>query len=372
MFLAIVDSGLHYFHPLQYMQTRRYLPLEHNPLVSKVPVYFHGSGSPDVLVLGSSLPMEAIARYDAQLFGQRGGDDIDNFRRYTRGRYLERLLSQHSHRAVSVFNLTCVACMVSDACQLLRKSIEAGKIPKMVIYGIGPRDFMDNLAPEAGKSAVFQVLANQRSLNDLKEMKADLSEIADFMGSAISYFYRVKADYRAMLVFSVCDALDRPADLFEARVQARATNASTSPVVPGANQSRIKSIAQVPTAKPADQFKDLSEWNERYNPANPKRFARERASFKRLQTLCRENAIQLVVVNMPLTREHKALVPAGLYSQYRTELAELGSQAGIQLIDLDCTEQFGLADFCDSAHPNGAGGKKIQDLIVAALPSTPI
>ncbi len=83
-------------------------------------------------------------------------------------------------------------------------------------------------------------------------------------------------------------------------------------------------------------------------------------------TTCKKNGIRMIVVNMPITKENRTLIPGKLYARYQNEICGLPAQFGDELIDLDSNEAFQLSDFYDSAHVNAQGGKKVQDLMVSS------
>lgn len=347
--------------PLQYIKTKRYVPLEQNPLVSKLPAFFDSNTRPQLLVLGSSLPMEAIARYDAEYTGSFDEKNLDAVRKYTGASYLEHLIAEKNGTSMTAFNLTCVACMASDAELILRRVIEAGRAPQIVIFGIGPRDFIDNIVPAVGKTPVCRLLTNRITLPEIISQVRPLDETRDLLMGQLVYLYKVRGDYKTMLTGWACDLLSHPADLYESNQMAKIEKQQIQTELPEtAVSSPIK-----PSAK-RSQFADLPEWKERYLPANFERFEKEKASFENMLATCKKNGIRMIVVNMPLTNENKKLIPDKLYARYQNEICKLPAQFGDELIDLDSNKAFQLSDFYDSAHVNSQGGKKVQDLMVSS------
>lgn len=347
--------------PLQYIKTTRYVPLEQNPLVSKLPAFFDSNKRPQLLVLGSSLPMEAIARYDAQFTGSFDENNLDAVRKYTGASYLEHLIAEKNGTSMTAFNLTCVACMASDAELILRRVVEAGRAPQIVIFGIGPRDFIDNIVPAVGKTPVSKLLTNRITLPEIVTQARPLEETRELLIGQLVYLYKVRGDYKTMLTGWACDLLSHPADLYESNQLAKIAKQQTQTT---AQETAVKS-STLPAPKPS-QFADLPEWKERYLPANFERFEKEKASFENMLATCKKNGIRMIVVNMPLTSENKKLIPDKLYSRYRSEICKLPAQFGDELIDLDSNKAFQLSDFYDSAHVNSQGGKKVQDLMVSS------
>ena len=362
--LFVCMVGLNWFiqtvKPLQYIKTTRYVPLEQNPLVSKFPAFFDSKERPQLLVLGSSLPMEAIARYDAEFTGSFDEKNLNTVRTYTGARYLEHLIAEKNGAAIKAFNLTCVACMASDADLILRRVVEAGRAPQIVVFGIGPRDFIDNIVPAVGKTPVCQLLSNRVTLAELFSQPRSFDETRDLLLGQLVYPYKVRSDYKTMLTGWACDLLSHPADLFESNQLAKIEQQQAPvPTVKGADKSS-SSIGPKPS-----QFADLPEWKERYLPANFDRFEKEKTSFQNMLALCKKNGINLIVVNMPITNENKKLIPEKLYARYKNEICKMPAQYGNEMLDLDANEAFQLSDFYDSAHMNAHGGKKVQELMVS-------
>lgn len=370
--------------PLQYIKTTRYVPLEQNPLVSKLPAFFDAKERPELLVLGSSLPMEAIARYDAEYTGSFNEKSLNEVRQYTGAKYLEHLIEQKNGTKLSAFNLTCVACMASDAELILRRAIDAGRSPKIVIFGMGPRDFIDNVAPPAGKSPVCQLLSNRTTLPEIFSEVRTLDETRDLLLGQLVYLYKVRTDYKTMLTGWACDLLAHPADLYESNQLAKlskkaaeekgiAVAASPAQDQTAASEIKTREVCKIDqendqssTEQKRAQFADLPEWRERYLPANVDRFEKEKASFQKMLDTCKKKGIRMIVVNMPITNENKEIIPRKLFERYQNEVCTMPAQYGDEMLDLDGSGAFQLSDFYDSAHVNAQGGKKVQDLMVSS------
>ncbi len=363
--LIVCIVGLNWFiqvvKPLQYIQTTRYVPLEQNPLVSKLPAFFDSKVRPQLLVLGSSLPMEAIARYDAEYTGSFDEKNLNAVRKYTGARYLEHLIAQKNGAPVTAFNLTCVACMASDAELILRRVVEAGRAPQIVVFGMGPRDFIDNIVPAVGKTPVCQLLSNRITLSEIFSQSRPLDETRDLLLGQLVYLYKVRGDYKTMLTGWACDLFSHPADLFESQQLAKI--AQKEEVLTSTETGNKAS----PSIEPkSSQFADLGEWKERYLPANFERFEKEKTSFQNMLAICKKNGIRMIVVNMPITQKNRKLIPEKLYARYQSEICTMPALYGDELIDLDANDAFQLSDFYDSAHLNAQGGKKVQDLMVSS------
>jgi hypothetical protein len=199
LLLAIFDASLIKLRPLQYITDLRFIPLDQHPIVSKLLVYMESSDEANILLLGSSLPMCAVAEYDEKLYGAPRCSDATQLRRYLGAKFLEQQLSKKLNRPVRAVNLSIMACMASDMYIILEKSLEAGKKPDSAILCIAPRDFVDNLIQPIGRTPPFEILQDWRSLGDVLRRDIPLVESRYLLISAVWYYYRVKVDYRTVL-----------------------------------------------------------------------------------------------------------------------------------------------------------------------------
>ncbi len=365
--LLAVDYAICTFRPLKHVKAIQYLPLDQNPVVSKIPEFFDSSIKPDALVLGSSLPMTAIAYCDYQYAGEPDATKIGQVRVYTRARYLQDHLNQLLNRPINVFNLSCYGCMASEAYLLLSRAIDDNRKPAYVFYGIAPRDFVDNSVPPVGETPVYEVLADWRCVNDIFARNLNPAEIFDLCIRRLWYYYRVKADYRTLLTAFSCDFLNHPATLYQASHQiADKEEIAAALQASGSVCTALEAKSDSAEKRPID---NLTEYKSRYNPANFQRYREELSYFQKLAMSCQKNNIRLVVFNMPLMASNKKLLDTKLYQKYLADTAEITKQSGGTYIDLDVPGVYSQNDFLDSAHLNATGGKKLQDNLLNQIGS---
>lgn len=382
--LLFFDIEIATVRPLKYLPITKFILLDQNPIVAKVPEFLSSNAKPDILVLGSSLPMTAIAHCDSKFVGGIDIKNLESVRSYTKARYLEHLIEKQCGHKVSVANLTCVACMASDATLILSKALDAGKIPKLVLYGIAPRDLIDNSVPEIGKTPAFEVLADWKCLKDLLDSHVSIIDIRDFVISTIWHYYKVKADYRTFFMYMACNWLNRPSSIYAATrgsFQQGEGEAKAAQTYGQAGQPELVAItaakaentlkAKLPALKHAkipDLIKaDLLYYDDRYNPPNFKRLNEELKHLEKMTNLCQERGVELVVFNMPITQWNKQLISSRLYELYMNGINDSCRRRHTKLVDLDDEQAFTIEDFYDSAHTNYRGGKKIQDKLISAL-----
>lgn len=363
VFLFAADYALETIQPFKYVSNWKYRPLNHNPVVSKIPKFLNGKDNADVLIMGCSLPMTAIAAYDEKYIGVPKVEDVEALRTYTQARYLQSLFQQKRVENAKIYNLTCVGCMASDADLLLTKTLALKKKPDLIVYGIGPRSFVDNTISE--NTAISQVLTSWKSLPDIVDPKMSWSQRGDIIISSLWRFYSDKNDYRNFLSALSCDKTDRCPTIFAASQRYAAEKAQGKQLTM-AEPAEAK-LEEVP-GKVNDKLKvDLALYNMRYNPPNFAQFEDQKIKFENFAKRCKQENIKLLVVAMPLTEQNQDLLDRKLLQKYTSELPQISQQNEAAYLDLNDGKTFLPTDFEDSVHTNASGGKKVQDKIVGAL-----
>jgi hypothetical protein len=350
-FVLVANFALSSLHPFRLIRTKAVVPIEEDGFVKKFPAFFHSSQRPDIVVLGSSLPMWAIVYADAAINPKLKLVNFDSVRQYSKAKYLEGLLEHKYGEHLSVANLAVAGSMASDAHLILDRCIKENKTPKVVVFGMGPRDFMDNLVPDIGQSPTFRLFRHSMSVLDLLSYGLRPAQLKENILDMCLYLYEHRTDCQNVLA----SAISNPSSLL--------TNIQAS------NDEQCEGDRCEDSLLHAPYVNDLQAWHNRYNPANFMRLKQETNHFSKLLQLCRDQQIKLIVVNMPLTAENKQQLPAGMLEFYHQQICSLPKLFGATFIDLDTDQRFNHADFCDSAHLNASGGKKAQDSLVAALPN---
>lgn len=350
--LLAVDALLLLFRPLQYVTGLSFIPRDQHPLVAKLPVYLASREHTNLLILGSSLPMCAIGLYDGKCFGEPDLDETFGLRRYLGARYLEQELSRKYGHSIKAVNLTIISCMISDIYIILENSIGARKKPDRVLLCLAPRDFVDNTVRSIGQTPAFEHLQDWKSLKEVFQSGASISERRDLLVARLWYYYRVKVDYRTMITQNCANFLHRPLSLYLG-----------SQAVAGSKQAdRITSPQQ-----PIGDNYDLL-YAQRYKPPNFRRFELEKEYFEKLLALCLNEKIQCIVVNMPVSASHQAILDAKLNRLYIEEGKKLCEKYGALYFDFN-DQEFLNKDFSDGFHLNDTGSEKFQKRLVRSLVS---
>jgi RNase H-fold protein (predicted Holliday junction resolvase) len=372
--LALVDAAVLTFRPLKYIHTTKFIPIDQNPIISKIPEFLANDKKPEVIVLGSSLPMVALGYADLT-YGPIPDFQL-NVRTYTKARYFTHCLNQQmslknsSNGKITVGNLTVSGCMISDAYLILERTLAEHKIPKMVIIGIAPRDFIDNVMPACGQTPAFEVLANWTGFDDILRNDVSLADGTNYILDRLWYFYRTKTDYRFLAVTWTADILNRPVSFYDAIKKEKEKQEASKITALNLNIAAIVSDG-IKNGKSTDAFAEsIDIYKMRYNPPNFNRYKQELRYFEKLLSLCKNKQIACIVVNMPITNENKQLLNAQLFQKYSKDTSLLTqSYNNAQYIDLDADNTFVNTDFEDCVHVNEIGAKKVVDKLVKRINS---
>lgn len=269
--------------------------------------------SPDVLILGSSLAMCAIATADYSLMQKPYPLFFSaDFTTYCDA----KCIRQEVGLPLSFFNYSCPGYLISHDLQLLAEVLSKGS-PKLIVIMVAPRDFIDNLlyaqdSPRSESEPVEKAIARLLRL------------------------YAVRGDF---------------AYLFKKYIRSIYENRSI------AWQAVLsKRTIDTPLSK-YEMYEDEATYMHRYNPLNWKRYKVQVQCFELMLANCRSKKVPVLVVNMPLPQFNLKLLEPDFYRQYMDMLQEKAKYYGADFLDLQSGD-YTAADFRDYAHLRHTGGLK--------------
>jgi hypothetical protein len=291
--------------------------------------------APDLLLLGSSLMMAVVDRTDCGYLKQR----IDS-RYHHRFQWLEDALSVKLGFKPRTFVFASPGQFASDAYLISSTLLTEGKKPPVLIYGVAPRDFMDNvLKSTVGTEPARCLIRQEHGLQPALSACGSTDEFIDSLLSATSFFYGWRDEVTARLP-------------------------GAKPVVAdGKGHFEVD-----PAECMATGWKnDLSEYQYRYRPFHPRMFLSQVGYCERLLGFCRRNDIKVVLVRMPISERNKAIMPDGFYDIYRSAVDRLATKYGATVIDADDSFRLTESDYADSVHLNGKGAPTFSQALLSRL-----
>jgi hypothetical protein len=296
---------------------------------------YKAAEQPDVVLLGSSLIMSPVWTADFHRYGHVG-----DFYRHHRSYQLEKKLQADGGQPTRVFSFAVPGAMVSDMDLIVDKVLTGAKKPSLVVYGVAPRDFMDDLAGGETKTATFSRLGEVSDLGKQNFAASTTDEKLELVFNRACYLFGKRTRYQA-----------KTDDYFRKLAHA-ATVQNQDQFATAANLN----VCPLFQPKPILWQKSLDEYRMRYQRFNQTQFKKQEMFLQDMISTCDKNGIRILLVNMPLTETNIKLMPEGLYDKYRSMLRDISSKNNISLLDL--TKQKYKDDyFYDTVHLNDAGAE---------------
>lgn len=346
------------------------LPAAHTWVWWATKEYLAMQPSPSVVLLGSSLVMHSISRLDADYLNK----DLD-YVHHHRSVYLENALmsSTQTHHSLIIgtnptcFNFALPGGMVSDDYIVARALFSEKRKPKVVILGLSPRDFIDCGVHCAGATPAFRYLKRYTNIDDLVAISMpQIWQRLDYWLGEYIYLWGKKLDLQVWLTQTTKTVLQPLSQRLSAPT--RLEDLDLERDLPVNLRSEVEEGMFIVKSHQPYSFEDnTAEYKKRYRSPNPSLFSIQTTFLNMLVQYCKNRDIRVVVVNMPLTPQNIALMPAGSYDRYLQVLKQTSHRHGCRFMDLNTDPNFTRSDFYDTSHMNSTGGKKFADALVHEL-----
>jgi hypothetical protein len=316
---------------------------------------------PEIVLLGSSLMALAVHGGDAQDLGVPQNNVLHH-----RSALLERLLLASTRKACSVFSLAIGGQMASDAFCITSTILKGKSAPFCIIYGIAPRDLMDNTLPSPASTETFKYLSRSEDLSSIAmQARSSAWDRLEYWFSQVCFLYAHKADlvylqhHYAQVLFKRL-RLWPDLELVKSPMDLRKIAMFELPDDIGPNESFTSTSLEVHTDNTA-------EYRSRYAHLDKRQFADQESYLRGLMQISRDRNIRLVLVNMPVAECNIRLMPKNFYRFYLNSLQRLCHDNNVAFLDLHKPRLFTDDCFLDSVHLNGKGAVKYFQLLVKEL-----
>ncbi len=300
---------------------------------------------PSVVLLGSSL-----MRMPFYLSDNEHSYYLPKYDQYCWNQTLQNMLNNGSPETNVVFDLAIDGGMVSDTFLISKKLLRGPKTPKWIVYGIAPRDLLDNFLSSETRTPVFDRLYG---LGDMWEKKStfpvSFNEKLKIVIERLCYLY----GDRGRIHTSLKDAYIR---LREGRL----FNDFNKPAT---DKKQLDSTALQELAS----SKNIGYYQKRFKVFQPEKFNKQKSFLKALCEDARKKGINVLLINMPLTPEITNLIPKEGYFAYNQALTEMTKFPHVRLLNLSNSGDFPNSYFCDLVHLNGLGGHFLNMLITKSI-----
>lgn len=323
--------------------------------------------APDVVLIGSSLLMHPVSLVDADYLNQ----DLDYIHHHRSVFCQETLAKALKQKELTCFNYALPGAMVSDDYILTRAMLTGTRKPKVIVLALGVRDFVESGISCAANTPSWRYFKRFCDTSDLVDLSMPHPwQRFDYVLGNWIYPWGKKLDLQVLLSEKTKSVL---APFFASHLPAcQLSKVDPARNMPGNLRSEVEAGMFVVKAHQPYSFDDNSgEYKKRYRRLNKEMVHTQELFLERFFDLARAAAIEVVVVNMPLTRANHALMQPGSYDHYHTTLVAACARHGCRLVDLDGTPELSERDFYDTAHMNSSGGRKLLSAVCQAILAEP-
>ncbi|HEY9755276.1 MAG TPA: hypothetical protein V6C97_08945 [Oculatellaceae cyanobacterium] len=319
----------------------------------------------NVLLLGSSLflhPEWSVDR-NLEITEPWGKATIVSESHYHLAQGLENELVNSGFEQPYVYNLAAGGALISDAYLLLFHYLQKHPKPAVVVLDCAPRSFSDTGVNQPEATPVFDRCFQIQDFPLLHEiyLGSTNAKINFFLSQMFFVYHHRKwlaEDATKQLVGSLGCLLRSKKECVVPKT-AIPTNSAAS------NKKETVTIEQAEQA--SRMAKSLQEYRDRYRWMTRQGLAPQLRFLQRVQDLCAEKKIKLIIVNMPLSQQNKNLLSDGFYDGYRSDVANAVHGDAV-FLDLARSEgNWPINYYHDSVHLNERGGVQLNKVIANAI-----
>jgi hypothetical protein len=319
-------------------------------------------GTPSVAFVGSSLVLYPVGNTDSDLIN----GEIDA-PRHNRSWFFEKGFKKATGREISSFNFSLPGEMPSDAYLIEKFLFKGEKSPNVLVYGVGPRDFMDNLLPCPQATDPFLWLSRFGDYNDhIAAIAPDWQTRLTYELGRAFYTYGHRIDLAtsgqrlAALVLDKIAPATKPISI----AGRRQIMPEYHPFECGVNDAMFRPYVD----RPQPAFVDnVAEYKNRYKELKWDTFLTQMKFLSETIDIAKSRGTTVVLVSMPITDINRRLLGPYATDVYNKSVHVLASSKGVKLVDLFNSGGYELADFNDTVHLNSVGGRKMLTALVQEL-----
>lgn len=303
---------------------------------------------PDVVVFGSSQMGSALATTDAEMLNR--WVDVVVHRRI---HFLEKSMAQSAGVKVNVLALSSPGQMVSDGWLLSNLLFKQGKIPKLAVITVAPRDFIDYTLPYPAATEVFnfggKYLDNQNQISPY--LYSEPFALLDYWSKQLPL--KIMGE---LYLSQVGQGVDHSIEDNTGKEEKTATVLNA---VAGANGDVSRGVWVVPPQFPDIWQDNTKEYKLRFKEPFGRKYEAEMFFLREWLAYLGKQGTAVVVIGMPSLKMNRDLLPDKFWRQFHQDIAGICANNGAVWSDLSVSEDFQKQDFLDTVHLNARGGKKL-------------
>lgn len=327
--------------------------------------YLNSKQRPNIVFLGSSLMLVPLDGVDADYLKKR----VDGSQHH-HSVYFEDRLKEKTGLSLKTFTFALPGEMPSDAYLIVKNLLKGKNKPDMIVYGVGPRDFLDNMLPSPAATDPFRYLSRFGSIDPIIDrVSPEFFPRLDFELGKISYFWKKRADIsqvaEQVATGFINTAVPLPFDAYPTTFDDRRL---LMPEFRPCEVPKGAAFFRPTTAAERNNFVDnLAEYKKRYATMKWDTYISQMRFFADALDAAHAEGIKAVVVAMPITDLNRQLLSELSWDAYRKGVLALAKRKGATVIDLSESKEFNRSDFGDTVHLHSGGGKKFFDVVIDQL-----
>ena len=327
--------------------------------------FFKQEQSPNLVFLGSSLMLVPLDGIDADYLNRR----VDGSQHH-HSAYFEDKFKEKTGISTRTFTFALPGEMPSDAYLIVDNMLKGKKKPEVIVYGVGPRDFLDNMLPSPSATDPFRFLSRFGDISPVAErVMPDWQDRLDFELGRLCYFYGKRVDISnnaSKLASQIVGQLaPLPANTKAASFDDRRL------LMPDFRPCEVlqgQAFFRPMTGEQKGNFVDnLGEYKKRYAKMKWDTYISQMRFFADTIDAAQSRGIKFVVVTMPITGLNRSLLSNIAWDAYRSGVIGMAKAKGATVIDFSESPEFSQDDFGDTVHLHSAGGKRFFDLLMDRL-----
>ncbi len=324
----------------------------------------------NVALLGSSLMVSAVSCCDANHLNKLL--DLTN---YHKASYLDDKLTTTFGGKFNTYNLSAPGQMPSDAYLTLKGMLTTAHRPEIVIYGIAPRDFIDSRMASPTDTEPFRFLNRLVNTDDcVSGLFRDPLGRLEWLINRNLYVSHHAVDFQMLGGDTIKAILDKATPVPPgARAYTYWDRTKLMPLYkPGEIHSQAIITQPTSRAQATAEWRDNTvEYIERYRHPDRHTYKTQFYFLRKLAQLCKQEKIELILVNMPIAKENIAVLKPEAYLKFVFGLQQFALDQKVATYDLNDFNHYDKSDYHDYVHLNAFGAKKLFDSLVDTLKNAP-
>jgi hypothetical protein len=288
--------------------------------------------------------------------------------------------------------------MISDHYMIVSSLFSNERKPKLAIFGLSLRDFIDSGVECAAATPAYHYFSRFKSESEIDSLlllsMPSIFNRGQYLADKYIYLLGKRLQIQVMAGDAISSAVTEMLDssrrrgrgndgavatsnstsIASSKADSKNSASNSSGTKPDTNPDAALSGTEVTEGMVALQpnafypWQDNSrEYKKRFKGANDSTFKIQTEYFRRMLCQLKTEGVEVLFVNMPLTPANMALMPRGSYDKYMALLKQTAAEQGCGLLDLNDGKTFVASNFKDPVHMNGSGGKILIDQIAENL-----